>query len=129
MIALDTNALARLLIVDDPRQSAAVAKLVERERVLILRTVLLECEWVLRSRFGLERARIAAFFANLADTANVVMEDDPQVRAALESYHSGMDFADAMHLAAAQEHTLHTFDAKLARGATRQGLAIKLIKA
>ena len=129
MIALDTNALARLLIVDDLRQSTAVARLIERERVLILRTVLLECEWVLRSRFGLERARIGAFFANLADTENVVMEDDPQVRGALKSYLSGMDFADAMHVAAAQEHTLHTFDAKLARRAARQGLAIKLIKA
>ncbi len=129
MISLDTNALARLLIVDDARQSAAVARLVERERVVLLRTVLLECEWVLRSRFGLQRARIATFFANLADTQNIVIEDDIQVRAALRCYAAGMDFADAMHLAAAQDLTLHTFDTRLARRAARGGLAVKFIKA
>jgi hypothetical protein len=34
--------------------------------VLLLKTVLLESEWALRSRYGLERGHIATFFQNLA---------------------------------------------------------------
>jgi len=112
MIAIDTNILVRLLVVDDSTQCDAARALVERERVLILRTVLLEAEWVLRSRFGLERTLIQRFFAGLADTSGIEIEADASTRRAIEAYGSGADFADAMHATAANV-AFHTFDEKL----------------
>ncbi|MEP7041941.1 MAG: type II toxin-antitoxin system VapC family toxin [Dokdonella sp.] len=112
MIAIDTNVLVRLLVIDDSAQSDAARALVERERVLILRTVLLETEWVLRSRFGLGRSLIQVFFAGLADTSGIEIEADASTRRAIEAYGSGVDFADALH-ATATTAPFHTFDEKL----------------
>lgn len=129
MIALDTNALVRLLIVDDSAQTLAVRKLAEQERVLLLRTVLLESEWVLRGRYLLERERILAFFLGLADTENFVLEDELSVRHALAAYGKGLDFADAMHWASAADTPLHTFDGKFAKRASKLGGQVRLIRA
>jgi predicted nucleic-acid-binding protein len=128
MIALDTNALVRLLIVDDSAQTAAARKLAESHRVLVLRTVLLETEWLLRGRFGLERDRILRFFLGLAETENMVLEDELSLRRALDWYGKGLDFADAMHLASAGETPLHTFDARFAKRAGKFGAPVRLIK-
>ena len=128
MIALDTNALVRLLIVDDGAQCQAVRDLADRQRVLLLRTVLLETEWLLRGRFKLERRHILAFFAGLADTENVVIEDEAAVRRALDAYGKGLDFADAMHWASAGDTPLHSFDDKFVKRASKLGGQVKLIK-
>ena len=50
MIVVDTNVLVRLLVIDDPRQCALVRSLFESETIRVLRSVLLESEWVLRAR-------------------------------------------------------------------------------
>jgi len=127
MIAIDTNVLVRLLVIDDSAQSDAAQALVERERVLILRTVLLEAEWVLRSRFGLERTLIQRFFAGLADTSGVEIEADASTRRAIEAYGSGIDFADAMHAAAANV-AFYTFDEKLLKHRRRiSGADIRIV--
>lgn len=128
-IALDTNALVRLLIVDDRKQSTAVQKLAETHQILLLRTVLMESEWLLRGRFGIERAVIQAFFNGLADTENFELEDEAQTREALAAYSAGMDFADAMHMASAGTTPLHTFDEKFAKRAAKRGASVKRIKA
>lgn len=128
MIALDTNALVRLLIVDDSAQTSAVHKLAERERVLLLRTVLLESEWVLRGRYGLERERIFAFFTGLADTENFVLEDELSVRRALDAYGKGLDFADAMHWTSAADTPLHTFDGNFVKRMNKLDGHVRLIK-
>lgn len=128
MITLDTNALVRLLIVDDSARTLAVRKLAEQERVLLLRTVLLESEWVLRGRYLLERERIHTFFVGLADTENFVLEDELSVRRALAAYGKGLDFADALHWASAGETPLHTFDGKFAKRAGKLGGQVRLIK-
>ena len=112
MIAIDTNVLVRLLVVDDPKQCDAARALVESQRVLILRTVLLEAEWVLRSRFGLERSLIHRFFAELAETSGVEIEAESATRRAIGAYAKGVDFADALHASAAAV-PFHTFDEKL----------------
>jgi predicted nucleic-acid-binding protein len=114
MIAIDTNVLVRLLIVDDSAQCASARRLVERHRVLILRTVLLETEWVLRSRFGLERKLIHRFFDGLADTSGIEIEAESATRRAIDAYGKGIDFADALHACGAAL-AFHTFDAKLLR--------------
>jgi predicted nucleic-acid-binding protein len=112
MIAIDTNVLVRLLITEDDAQCAAARALVESQRVLILRTVLLETEWVLRSRFHLARDLIHRFFAGLAETSGVEIEAESATRRAIDAYAKGVDFADALHAASAAM-PFHTFDKKL----------------
>jgi predicted nucleic-acid-binding protein len=112
MIAIDTNVLVRLLIVDDSAQCDAARALIESERVLILRTVLLEAEWVLRSRFGLARSLIHRFFTELAETSGIEIEAESATRRAIAAYSKGVDFADALH-ASATAVPFHTFDERL----------------
>ena len=55
MLGLDTNVLVRYLVQDDRRQYEKARRLIQREAgngepVLISLLVLLEVEWVLRSR-------------------------------------------------------------------------------
>ena len=66
-VAIDTNVLVRLLVRDNEAQYAAAQRLVDRaaaadEPVLIVLGVLLETEWVLRSRYKLDKASIAAAY-------------------------------------------------------------------
>lgn len=114
MIAIDTNVLVRLLIVDDTVQCASARALVESHRVLILRTVLLEAEWVLRSRFGLDRSLIHRFFSGLAETSGIEIEAESATRRAIDAYGKGIDFAEALH-ASAVSVAFHTFDERLLR--------------
>jgi len=118
VIAIDTNVLIRLLVVDDTKQSEAARALVEGNRVLILRTVLLEGEWVLRSRFGVDRRTIHRFFEGLSDTTGIEIEAESATRRAIDAYAKGVDFADALH-ATATAHAFHTFDAELVRKRTK----------
>lgn len=50
MIALDTNILVRFFVRDDEGQALKARALIAASQVLILTTVLMETEWVLRSR-------------------------------------------------------------------------------
>lgn len=66
MIALDTNVVVRLLVDDHPQQTRRARRLLEARPVIILPTVLLESEWVLRGATGLfpassRRRRCASF--------------------------------------------------------------------
>lgn len=63
-VAIDTNVPVRLLVRDDEAQYAAARRLVDEaaaaeEPVPILFGALLETEWVLRSRYKLDKASIA----------------------------------------------------------------------
>jgi len=58
MIGVDTNVLVRYLVRDDPAQFERARRLISREvdtrePVLVSLLVLLETEWVLRSRYDL----------------------------------------------------------------------------
>lgn len=64
MLGLDTNVLVRFLVQDDQPQFERAQKLIGRESrtgggVLISLLVLLETEWVLRSRYSLTKAVIS----------------------------------------------------------------------
>lgn len=120
MIGIDTNVLVRLLTNDDPDQSPRAAKLFASDDVFIPRTVLLETEWVLRFSYATAPATIHAAFVKLTETATVTVESVGAVQRALAWYQAGIDFADALHLAACSEtDRFATFDRKLARSATR----------
>jgi predicted nucleic-acid-binding protein len=123
--ALDTNVLVRLLVRDDEAQFEAVKRLVDKSAgedapILILLCVLMETEWVLRSRYKLDKASIAAAFAQLLETRGVTFEHEPTVEEALYvwSQHPSADFADCLLLARAAQlgrTRFVTFDAGAAK--------------
>ena len=64
MSSLDTNVLMRWLVDDDAAQNARVQKLFDSIRadhgtLFVPSTVMLELEWVLRSRYRFDKMRIA----------------------------------------------------------------------
>jgi hypothetical protein len=61
VIAFDTNLLVRALVADNDERVAVVRQLITQDTVFLSRTVLLESEWVLRSRYGTNRAELGAF--------------------------------------------------------------------
>ncbi len=121
MIAIDTNLLVRLAVRDDSAQLARVRALLAKETALILSSVLLETEWVLRARYQLQPAEIAKFFEFLASSEGLDFENPPAALAAIAAYGEGMAFADALHAATATQRNLafYTFDAPLKRKAGR----------
>lgn len=100
MRGVDTNIVIRLLVADDPAQFRQARFLFETERCFIPKTVLLEADWVLRARYGRKPAEALAALALLVDLENVVVEDAANVRRALQWAGRGLQFADALHLAA-----------------------------
>jgi predicted nucleic-acid-binding protein len=102
-IAIDTNVLVRLLVRDDEAQFNAAKRLVEQaaaadEPILILLCALLEAEWVLRSRYKLDKASIAGAFAQLLESRGVILESEPALEETLYlwSQHASADFADCL---------------------------------
>lgn len=123
MIALDTNVLVRYLAQDDPRQSAAATRLVERtlsaeQPGWVSLVALLETVWVMESCYQADATSVAAILADLLDTAQLRVQEAPAVRQAVERHaKGGVDLHDCLivSLAAAQGATVVSFDAKAAK--------------
>ncbi len=102
MLGVDTNVLVRYLIRDDQQQYEKARRMIDREvtkgePVLVSLLVLLETEWVLRSRYELQKSDIVAAFSALLDTADLAFEDEPSVEHAIYSWKdSTADFADCL---------------------------------
>ncbi len=102
MLGVDTNVLVRYLTRDDQPQYEKARRMIDREvakcePVLVSLLVLLETEWVLRSRYELAKADIVTAFSALLDTADVTFEDEPSVETAVYSWKdSATDFADCL---------------------------------
>ena len=113
MIAIDTNILIRLLTRDDPKQYSVSRRLFEKEEIFIPDTVILETEWVLRFAYDYSSTEICASLKKLFGLPNVTLTNDLIVSQAITWYESGLDFADAFHLALSQElPALKTVDTK-----------------
>ena len=120
MRAVDTNVLVRALVQDDPTQARRAQACLSAQRVYVPVTVILELEWVLRSRYGYSRKAIADAMEKLAILENTVVGEQAAVVAAAGKMRQGWDFADALHHAlAAGCDDFATFDANLARRAGR----------
>jgi predicted nucleic-acid-binding protein len=120
VVAVDTNVLVRLLTNDHAAQAARAVAVFRAGPVLVPKTVLLECEWVLRYSYLLSVGAIARSFVALLGLPNVIVEDVPAVHLAIGMLERGVDFADALHLAsssAAKEFV--TFDAQLVKRARK----------
>lgn len=102
MLGLATNVLVRFLVQDDQAQFERAQKLIGRELrtgngVLISLLVLLETEWVLRSRYSLAKPEILAAFSGLLASAELRFEDEHSVEEALFAWKdSPADFADCL---------------------------------
>ena len=102
MLGLDTNVLVRFLVRDHEAQFERARRLIKREvgaqeRVLISLMVLLETEWVLRSRYGLQKTHIIDAISGLLDAKELELEDEPAVEEALYLWKdSTTDFADCL---------------------------------
>jgi predicted nucleic-acid-binding protein len=123
MIAFDTNLLVRALVMDNPGQAAIARRLMTEDTVFLSRTVLLETEWVLRSRYNKSRSELLAFFRALLETENTVIETAEAIGHAVDWYAQGADFADALHLAASGPAVMHTFDRDFCKSAREAGIA------
>lgn len=122
MLAIDTNLVVRYLTGDHPRQSSRARALIDGEAVFVAVTVMLEVEWVLRSAYGYRPAQIARALRSFAGLPTVTVEDGAVVAVALDLAESGMDFADALHLAkAAHCKGMVSFDRKFVKAAKAAG--------
>jgi predicted nucleic-acid-binding protein len=88
MIGIDTNVLVRYLVQDDQAQFDRARRLIIREAsraepVMVSLLVLMETEWVLRSRYELPKADIVSAFSALLDSAELGFEDELSVEQAV----------------------------------------------
>jgi predicted nucleic acid-binding protein len=112
VIAIDTNVLVRLLTGDHPAQHKASHKLFSSEEIFIPDTVVLETEWVLRAAYGLEPSAVCDALRSIFGLKNVTLANEQIVAQAIAWHETGLDFADAFHLALSQDQDcLKTFDA------------------
>lgn len=124
MAGLDTNILVRWLVDDDAAQSRRIAALFASaarrgDALFVPVTVMLELEWVLRSRYGFAKPEILAALSALLETRELVFQAEPAIERALYAYRQGRaDLADCLHAATCWvegEAPLFTLDAKTAR--------------
>jgi predicted nucleic-acid-binding protein len=124
MVGLDTNVLVRFLVRDDAEQFLRACRLIEgtgdqSEEILVSLNVLMESEWVLRTRYGVSKGEILGAISAMLDTERMWLEDEPTVEEALVQWQDSVaDFADC--LIGARNRRLGcratvTFDAKAAR--------------
>ncbi|WP_024537207.1 PIN domain-containing protein [Comamonas badia] len=124
MIGFDTNVLVRLLVNDDTAQAQAVRELLEPindtpEAVLLSDLVIVETLWVLKGRYGQDRAALAGVVDLLLSVKTFAFEDRPTLEQAVTAFRSGKaGFADCLIAVRNRrlgcEHTV-SFDKALAR--------------
>ena len=122
--SLDTNALVRLIVQDDDRQTQAVARLLSKyankpESIFVAITVILELEWVLRSRYKFSKPNFVTALSSLLMADEFAFESEGGLEQALSDYTDGdADFADYLHLALSRQRKalpFWTFDTTAAR--------------
>ena len=122
MRAIDTNVLVRALVRDDPAQSARAEALLREHKIYIAVTVMLELEWVLRSRYAFRPKVVAQAITGIAALGNVVLGERAAVLAAAAKSAQGWDFADALHHALSEGcDDFVTLDTDLVKRSTRSG--------
>jgi predicted nucleic-acid-binding protein len=122
--AVDTNILARFYLQDDAAQGRMAASVLAAGDVFVPKTVILELEWVLRYVAEQPESKVIECLAHLIALPGITLEDRDEVEAALSHCRKGIDFADALHLAASKACSgLLTFDD---RGFARRARTLRL---
>lgn len=124
---VDTNVLVRLATGDNPREHHAAVESLGSRAWRVLPTVVLETEWVLRSMYGYSPAQFCDFVEWMDANATIRLNDATLIRTAIAHHRSGMDFADALHVAQANGEPFLTFDKALRRKAGKAGLPVEAI--
>jgi predicted nucleic-acid-binding protein len=129
-IAVDTNVLVRAVVRDDKMQAEVAARVLRNASlVAVAASSLCELVWVLRRKYGLPAAEVAAAIRALLAAGNVEV-DRPAVAAGLTMLDAGGDFADGViayegrWLAA---ETFVSFDKKAVEMLTAQGVSARLL--
>lgn len=118
--AVDTNVLARVLTNDGSEQSLRASQFVRDNEVFVPDTVLLETEWLMRSRLGIARNKRQELLETLLSWPGISFADRKRVVSAVEAHRAGLDLADAMHLYASGDcDMLATFDMDFIRLSSR----------
>ena len=129
--SVDTNVLVRLVAQDDPLQVQAVERLFARyarkgDFLLVPITVVLELEWVLRSKLDLAKAQILDTMDALLSMVELSFESEGALEQALVDYAEGnADFGAYLHLALARKEgalPFWTFDKKATKAAGAKAL-------
>ena len=124
MLGIDTNVLVRLVVSDDVDQTRRARRLVEQaldrdELVLVSLLVLLESEWVLRSRYGFNRESLLEIFRALLEARELSFEDESALEEALFRWKdNACEFSDCLITAHNRQigcRATATFDGKAAR--------------
>ena len=124
MIAVDTNILIRLLVRDDPGQTALAERLLQEaadagEQCFISDPVLCEVEWVLESSYQATREDILAAMQELLAGDLFVFEDREVLRQVIARFQeSKADLPDCLIGAKARARgarTTYTFERVLAK--------------
>ena len=118
MISVDTNVIVRLLTHDDEQQYKRAYGVFRKGDVFVSDTVILESEWVLRYAYKFSREQIGDALSRLLGLPNVYVTDPVVIHTAIQWHATGLDFADALHLAASRHcHGMVTFDAEFVKQA------------
>ncbi len=102
MLGIDTNVLVRFLVRDDEAQFERARRLIKREVsagrcVFVNQLVIMEAEWVLRSRYAVSKHQIIETLTGLLGAADIQFEDEPAMEQALFLWKdSAADFADCL---------------------------------
>lgn len=130
MIAVDTHILVRYAVKDDRLQAEASIQFLQQNQYLLLPTVILEKVWVLASKkgYGLARETVTARIRHIAGLPNATVLGSNALDLALKWYESGMDFADAFHLAMSLNYSgFATLDKKFWLCAERMDLSERVV--
>jgi predicted nucleic-acid-binding protein len=121
VLGLDTNVLVRFLVEDDAPQLERAKAMIRCEsrggrRILISQLVLLESEWVLRSRYEFSKHEIMGALSGMLESVEFSIEDESSVERALYVWKDfSSDFADCLTGARYENlgcRATATFDAK-----------------
>jgi predicted nucleic-acid-binding protein len=121
LIALDTNAIVRVLTEDDETQAQTVRNIITKteqngQKILILSEVIIETIWVLESAYQCKRNEISTMLEKLTSAPTFFLPDSFAIRKAIKQYNNAGDFADLLIVAQAkanQAEKLISFDKKL----------------
>ena len=129
--SVDTNVIVRLVAQDDPLQAQAVDRLFARhakksEMLMVPISVVLELEWVLRSRLSQTKTQVLETIEALLTVVELSFEAEDAVEQALLDYRdSNADFGECLHLALARKQRalpFYTFDKKATKASGAKAL-------
>ena len=111
IVAIDTCVVVRLLTKDDLEQYQTSYRLIEENQIFISDTVVLETQWVLKAAYSYTKEQICQDLRWLCGLEQIRLENSLAVAEAINWFESGLDFADALHLAKSQQYPVfYTFD-------------------